>query len=46
MNGSFGQLLVKDVYGNLNFERGKAIETPQINTLEQYESEKKRIKDQ
>lgn len=33
MNGDFGTFLVKDVYGNMNFEKNNAIEMPKINTL-------------
>ena len=45
MNGDFGTFLVHDVYGNMNFEKGKAIEMPRINNLQEYEEEKKRLKE-
>ncbi len=40
--GKFGNFLVKDVYGNMNFEKDKAIEMPKINTLQEYEEQKKK----
>lgn len=46
--GTFGSLLVKDVYGNMNFQKDKAIEMPKMMTLEEYETfksiEKNKIK--
>lgn len=44
MNGKFGQFLVQDVYGNMNFDKSQAIEMPKINTLQEYEDDKKQIK--
>ncbi len=42
MNGDFGTYLVKDVYGNMNLGKHNAIEMQKINTLEEYEEDKKR----
>lgn len=42
--GEFGTLLVKDVYGNMNFQKDKAIEIPKVGTLEEYEEELKKQK--
>ncbi len=42
IGGEFGTYLVQEIYGNMNFEKGKVIEMPKINTLQEYEDEKKR----
>lgn len=32
--GKFGNYLVNDIYGNMNFEKDKAIEMPKITSIE------------
>lgn len=40
--GKFGELMVRDVYGNMNFDRDSAVEMPKKYTVEEYETEKQK----
>lgn len=44
--GRFGELMVNEIYGNNNFEKGRAVELPKSYTIEEIEEQIKREKEQ